>query len=659
MKTSSLYTLAALLVLTRAASAQEAPPSDATAEPDAATSSPGTSQPTPATDTISSPSQNSATTPSEEEPEKIVVVTPTRNPRPLTQSTSAVTVITRQQIEQKKPFDVTDIINQVPGISVSQSGTRGKQTRVFLRGAAPDQTLVLIDGVRVNARSFGGFDFGTLAVENIERIEVLRGPQSALYGSDAMGGVINIITRRGTGEFSTGGRIEFGSYSTNKQVVTAGGELGKNRLSFAATRLNTNGFHRNDDYRNLGASLRFDHPLSEQANLAFTARIDDARIGTPGQVNPSFFAFDPNARSDQRNIVGSIEYSNKVGKRRDLVTLGLYDRHLDFNDPANPGDPNAFANQNRFRDRVLTLDGQTSFALGKHTLTVGAEYYRESASVDILSTSSEFPPFAASFSPTTSTQALYVQDEFRSGKLALVPGVRFENNSQYGSDINGRVSASYDLSTRSRIKTSVGTAFQSPTFDQLFFPPTGVSSNPNLRPEESVGYDIGYELQLAGGGRFEATLFRNRYRDLINSGFPPVNINRATTQGLELYLNQPFGNGFRAIINHSFLRTESSSAPLVRRPKFATSADLLYRRGKAQFDLGFVAQGRRFDIGPSFTPEPFEGYTRFDLTAGYDIRPGVQAYVRAQNLFNRKYEEVAGFRAPRFNLVVGLATSAF
>jgi vitamin B12 transporter len=115
-----------------------------------------------------------------EEPETIVVVTPTRNPRPLTQSTSAVTVITRQQIEQKKPFDVTDIINQVPGISVSQSGTRGKQTRVFLRGAAPDQTLVLIDGVRVNARSFGGFDFGTLAVENIERIEVLRGPQSAL-----------------------------------------------------------------------------------------------------------------------------------------------------------------------------------------------------------------------------------------------------------------------------------------------------------------------------------------------------------------------------------------------------------------------------------------------------------------------------------------------
>jgi vitamin B12 transporter len=657
---NSLYTLAALLVLAQSGFSQETPPTNAATASGVATISDATT----ATETSGAPSaaqnQDSATTPSEdEEPETIVVVTPTRNPRPLTQSTSAVTVITRQQIEQKKPFDVTDIINQVPGISVSQSGTRGKQTRVFLRGAAPDQTLVLIDGVRVNARSFGGFDFGTLAVENIERIEVLRGPQSALYGSDAMGGVINIITRRGTGEFRTGGRIEFGDYSTNKQVVTAGGELGKNRLSFAATRLNTDGFFRNDDYRNLGASLRFDHPLSERANLGFTARIDDAGIGTPGQVNPLFFAFDPNARSDQRNIVGSIEYSNRVGKRRDSVTLGFYNRHLDFDDPANPGDEFGFANQNRFRDRVLTLDGQTSFALRKHTLTVGAEYYRESASVDILSTSSAFPPFAAAFSPTTNTQALYVQDEFRSGRFALVPGVRFENNSQYGSDVNGRVSASYDLSTRSRIKTSIGTGFQSPTFDQLFFPPSGVSSNPNLQPEESVGYDLGYERELGNGGRFEVTLFRNRFSNLINSGFPPININRASTQGVEIYLNQPFGNGFRAIVNHSFLKTESSSAPLVRRPKFSTSADLIYRRGKAQFDLGVVAQGRRFDIGPTFTPQQFAGYTRFDLTAGYDIHPGVQAYVRAQNLFNRKYEEVAGFRSPRFNFVVGLTTSAF
>jgi outer membrane cobalamin receptor len=108
---------------------------------------------------------------------------------------------------------------------------------------------------------------------------------------------------------------------------------------------------------------------------------------------------------------------------------------------------------------------------------------------------------------------------------------------------------------------------------------------------------------------------------LINGGFPPVNINRATTQGVEVYANQPFGNGFRAIVNHTILRAESSAAPLVRRPKFTTAADLLYRRGKAQFDLGYIAQGSRFDIGPTFTAQRFSGYSRFDLTAGYDIRP--------------------------------------
>jgi vitamin B12 transporter len=383
MRSKSIFVTAALLVWSQCAQSQEA------SQPVA----PTTDTPSSDTSTATAPGSNgeavtTASTPGEvEEPETIVVVTPTRNPRALTQTTSAVTVITRQQIEQKKPFDITDVIRQSPGLSVSQSGTFGKLTRVFVRGASPDQSLVLIDGVRVNAPSFGGFDFGTLAVENIERIEVLRGPQSALYGSDAMGGVINIITKRGTGEFRTGGRVEFGSYATNKQVVTAGGELGKNRLSFSARRLNTDGFFRNDDYRNLAASLRFDQALSEKGNLAFTARIDDATLGTPGQVNPNFNAFDPNARSDQRNIVGSIEYSNSIGRRSDRVTLGLYDRRLDFKDPVNPTDPFAFANNNQFRDRVINLNAQTSFALNKHTFTVGAEYHRDSASVDILSTS--------------------------------------------------------------------------------------------------------------------------------------------------------------------------------------------------------------------------------------------------------------------------------
>ena len=582
-----------------------------------------------------------------------IVITATRNPQPLDETASAVTVITRQQIEQKKPFDLNDVIRLVPSLATAQTGSHGKQTSVFLRGTESNHTLVLIDGARINPPDFGAVDLGTVLVENIERVEVLRGPQSALYGSDAIGGVINIITRRGSGAMRTGGSIEIGDHATNRQVVTAHGQVGKGNLSFAATRLHSSGFVANDAYKNIGGSLRFDRSLSTRSALSFIGRVSDAEFGTPGQ-RP---AFDPNARSFPRDLFGSVQFTNDATRRRDKVVLGYFDKKLRFTDPANPGQAPS-TTHNLFTNKVLTLDAQSAFSLRRHTLTAGAELRRERA--QIMS--------GITTAGSTKTHALFLQDEFRTGRFSFVPGVRREDNSQFGHDTNYRLATSYDLDSKSKLKGSLGTGFKAPAISDLYFPFTDFGGgftfqgNPNLRPEQSTGYEIGYDRVLPGAGRVEVMLFRNRIRDLIASnatGSTVINVDRATTQGLEVSLNQPFGKGFRVIVNQGFLRTTASGAPLLRRPKFTTSADLLYRRGKLGFDLGMIARGRRKDIDIDFTTKDFGGYTRFDLTLDYNLRSNLQVYTRVQNLLNRRYEEVAGFPSPRFNFVIGLQSAAF
>ncbi|PQV62963.1 vitamin B12 transporter [Abditibacterium utsteinense] len=617
--------------------------------------------------------QEPTPTPAPDAPENetVIVVTAERNSQPISQTPSTVTVVTREQIEAKKPFDISDIVRLSPGVSLAQTGSLGKGVSIFTRGTNSNHTLVLIDGIRANSPADGRFDFGNILAENIERIEVLRGPQSALYGSDAIGGVINIITRRGTGPLKTGAGLEIGSDSLQKQVFSARGQVGRGGLSFSATRLKSGGQSDNDDYKNLGASLRYDLGIGKTSNLAFIGRFDDAEVGTPGQTN---FTIDPNARSKPRESFGNVQFTHDAEKRRDKVTFGIADRRLGFSDALNPGTTPATGTttDSTNKSRVLSLDAQSAFTLGKNTLTVGGESRRERASVDSVASFGGFP-FNSQFNQGTRTNALFVQDEFRSGRFTLAPGVRYERNSQFGNNTSGRFAASFDVDAKSKIKASYGTAFKAPSFNDLYFPGFGT---PTLQPEKSRGYEIGYGREIAGSGRVEITAFRNRIRNLIAGVAAPTaadpfrfiaaNINRAKTQGVEIGLDLPLARGVRAVVNQTFLSTDAAPR-LLRRPGFNTTADLIARRQKISADLGFIAQGRRFDNDfqdPAFGGTGrgagvFGGYTRFDLTLGYDVRPGLEIYGRLQNLFGRDYEEAAGFRAPGRNFVIGLRTAAF
>lgn len=573
-------------------------------------------------------------------------MTAERRPQTLLQSPSSVAVVTRTQIEARKSFDLVDAVRLLPGVSIAQSGTQGKTASIFLRGTNSNHTLVLVDGVRANSPQDGRFDFGQIPVENVERIELVRGPASALYGSDAIGGVLNIITRRGSGPLRTGGQIEFGSRTTNRQVVNVNGASGANRVSFSAFRDATNGNFQNDDYRDTGASLRLDRALKGQANLSLIGRLSRAKFGVPGQ---QFLSFDPNQRGTSRDGNLSLAYSNQVGKRNDRVTLGAYDRRLTDDDTRAAMNPAPLPS--RFNNRVLSLDAQTGYRFGRNTLTGGAELRRESANVF---SSSSFGNSA--YDRSTNTTALFAQNEFRSGALTLVPGVRYEHNSQFGGFTSVRLASAYNLNAQTKLKASFGTAFKAPPFDSLYFPDFG---NPNLAPERSRGFDVGVRRELSRDGGLELTYFNNRIRDLIGfdpQTFKPVNINRARTSGAELSFDQDLGGGFRFISNGALLSTSSSSGPLLRRPRFNLAADLLSRRGPIDADLSVLAQGRRFDADfvNEFKARQYPGFARVDLALGYRLKSGLQPYLRFNNLLNRKYEEVAGYPAPRFGVVLGI-----
>ena len=591
------------------------------------------------------------------EADETIEITSTRLPRDVSQSVSAVTVITRRQIEAQKPLDLAEILNRAPGVSISRSGSPGQTTTVRLRGAESDHTLVLLDGVRLNSPSTGLFDFGQILVENIERIEVLRGPQSGLYGSEALGGVINIITRQGSGPFSTGGLLEYGSQNTNKQVITAGGEVGRGRLSFSATRLKSDGFFANDDYKNLGTSLRYDLPTSKTGTLSFLTRLEDSQSGAPNQ---RALAFDPNARAKSQNWTSSLQWKNDTSKRLDKISLGLFDRKYRYNNPIDA--PGGSFDNNRFDDQDAQLEAHTSLLRGAHTLTFGGDYRREKATLSFNS-GGPFGPFAANFSPKRNNWALFAQDEFRAAKFSLVPSLRYENNEQFGGDVNGRLAGAYQLG-QGRLKASVGTGFRAPTFNELYFPNFG---NANLQPEQSTGLDFGYERATKNGGRAEATVFYNRFRNLIGSDpntFLPANLDRATTKGIEFYLSQPVAKNLTVILNQTVQSVDSANQQyILRRPKYATAIDALYKKDKWNADFAVISQGRRFDdnfiFGPGNVRGFYSGFTRLDLTLGYDLKPNLEVYARAGNLLNRKYEEVAGYPAPRFNIVFGIKAKAF
>jgi len=603
-----------------------------------------------------------------------LVVTATRAATQPERIATSFTVIDREEIQRKQKIFVADLLREVPGLDVVSNGGAGQPTSVFIRGAKSEHTLVLIDGIEANDPISPGraFDFSVLTTENVERIEIIRGPQSTLYGSDAIGGVINIITRRGTGRPTVTLSTEAGSFGTFRQSAGISGGSPRVNYALSAAYLETDGTaaaaeelgnDEEDGFRNRSLSARIGVTPCEDLELDlflrhYSAAGDMDNFGGAFGDDPSH-VFESRSwfvRTQGRLFLLDQRWEQILG-----VSLTAVDRR-DNNDPdaTHPGE----SLRSAYHGQMLKFDWQHNLHLSDtNTLTLGAETEEERGRSDFLSRS-PFGPFRSEFeNESARTNAVFLQDQIALGeRFYATVGVRMDDHSRFGTQTTYRVAPAYLIrETGTRLKATWGTGFKAPTLFQLF----SSYGDPELKPEDSTGWDVGFEQELCDGrASFGATYFRNSFEDLIDfdSGTSTyTNVGKARTDGIELFTAvEPLRD---LTVRASYTRTNtedmSTGEDLLRRPKNKAALDVTYRflEDKADVGLGVVYVGERDDMDFSTWPATRVALARYavvNLTGSLAVSKRLRLFGRVENVLDREYEPVKGYDGVGRGLFGGL-----
>ncbi len=601
-----------------------------------------------------------------------VFVTSTRTETPLQQVTTSASVITAKDIQDQQAETVLEALRNVPGLDVVQSGSRGTATSVFIRGSESDHVLVLIDGVEVNSTTLGAFNFAHLTTDNVERIEILRGAGGTLYGSQAIGGVINIITKKGQGPLEAGLSLEGGNGSTHRQSLSLRGGAGKLGYSFSAARIESQGFHSvNDDYRNLAASARLDYQVTEDASLKGIFHFVKTDLGL---FNNNNFASqpDPNAREASTQYLGKLEWEQKIFKDWDYRISGsMFKEHIKDSDDVDActffGFPCDSRTRDRFRPRIDTGEFQTNYRFEDwSTTTFGVEYKRRSAST------------SGGIDKAIRNLGYYLQEQFQflDRRLIVIPGIRLDDNQSFGTAWTPSFSAAYLFrETGTKLKGGYAKGFKAPTLNELFFPPgfgCPAFGNPNLDPERSWELNAGVEQTvLSERVKLGVTYFHREVQDLIEGRpipgdpfgcFRAENVGRARFDGVEWSLNIKLLTSLTVNANYTYLDWDTADGKLRRRPRHRGNVNLNYLYENLNVNLSANVVGSRDDFRAA---SPFgditkPGYGIFDLASYYSLPwkvAGVKnltLFGKIENLFNKKYEEADGFRARPLNFLLGV-----
>ncbi len=569
-----------------------------------------------------------------------IVVSATLNPIAKELIGSSVTVLDREEIEKRDKAAVKDLLRTVPGLEVAETGGAGGTTSIFIRGAASSSTLILIDGIRANNPASGGFDLADLTTDNIERIEVLRGPQSALYGSEAMGGVINIYTRRGGEDLHYDVRAEGGTDSYGRLRAGVDGSRGALDYSVVGSHQKTagvsraserNGNSERDRWENTTLTANLGADFADDGRVDFTLRAFDATTGLDGFSFVTGQPVDsPEYLQDTSGTVASATVAKDVTSIwRQQVRIGITDASLEGSDPDN------FFNNFKIDSETTEVDLKADVTpIDNNTITLGYTYIdQESDNRDTFSAGDRLSSF-------------YVQNQWTyQENLSVVVGVRNDDHSAFGDETTYRGAMSYLLPSHTRVRASYGTGFRAPTFNDLYFPGFG---NPDLRPETSTGWDIGVG-QTWNNERFSFDLayFDNEFQDLIgfSSDFMAININAASSQGIEASFGWLIDDHRRWDSTYTWTDTEDAATglQLARRPKHRfTTTYFLQPTVNWQGTLTLLVVADRIDSDGS----TMDDYERLDLNIAYTIREGLKMGLRFLNLLDQEYEEINGFTTP-------------
>ncbi len=570
-----------------------------------------------------------------------VVVTATRQAARASELLSDVSIIEREEIEQAGPATLGELLARQPGIQMANSGGPGKATSIFIRGANAGHTLLLIDGQRVGSATLGTASFEGIPLSQIERIEILRGPASALYGSDAIGGVIQIFTKRGEGPARLSAFAGYGSYDTGKADAGISGGTKEWSYSLRAGYENTKGFNAVADSAKQPFNFNPDRDgywnRNLSGNLAF-------RPAAGHEIGASVFYadgrswYDGGPTFDNRTDLTVTSYQaysrNRMGDAwTSTLRIGrATDDSTDFS---------AFAPQGAaFRTDQDQASWQNDVKLPLGQALLGVETLKQKARS------------ATNFDRSRRIDTLLAGWSGQVGSHRFQVNARHDDNSQFGGKTTGLLAYGYQLSAAWRAHVSLGTGFRAPSFNELYFPGFG---NPNLRPEQAFNRELGLFWET-GRHSASAVYFNNRVRDLIvfdSVTFTPQNIGRAKLEGITF------------TYTGSIARTRLSATADLQRPRDVDTGRRLIRRADRQLALRanrqfgaweagaeLLAVGARYDNLAN--TRRMGGYSLLNATLNYRLAPDWRLEARADNLTDKKYETVWGYAVPGASLFIGV-----
>lgn len=571
-----------------------------------------------------------------------VLVSATRTDVEVERAPASVTVITAEQIEKQQYRYVSEALRSVPGLSVVQTGAPGQLTSVFVRGLPSDATQVLLDGIPINQGLAGLFNFADLTTDNVERIEIVRGPQSTIYGPRAGGGVVHIITKRGAKGVRGGTTFEAGTFSTFRESGSVSGRADWFDYSVGASRLDTEGHRRNSEYRNTSAVANIGMNPTEDLRVFLLGTYSLADTSNPSSITAPRFR--DNLLTERWLVAPGFEWEPVGWWKHRLV--------FEFDDERQVNDPNddGFVGPTRALFQRYQLDYQNHLRPARWlTVTTGFFYSRVEAEQE--------RPFVAFGAPLisdkTENEAAFIQAQFEPIRnLLLVGGLRYDHFSQHGGITTWRIAGSYKIEkTGTVLRSSLATGFIPPSSQDKIF-----GNNFLLDPNETRGFDVGFEQALWDERvRFGANYFRNEMTNVIGFDglFNTLNLGSAETKGVEVFLTaQPLPD-LTLSANYSYLDTEKTSARdiaqpvgarLPRRPRNEVFASADYRwfgKLRTGVQVKFVNAREELSFGaPNFD---IEDYTVWRLWAEYEVNPHLKFIGRIENLTDEEYAEVFGF----------------
>ncbi len=607
---------------------------------------------------------------------KEILVTASRTPLSSRQTGSSYTIIDAEQIAQRQAVHVSDLLRDVPGIAVSRSGGIGAQTQIRLRGAEADQTLVLIDGIEANDPSQGsGFDFAHLLTSDIERIEIIRGPQSSLWGSDAMAGVINIITKEAGEGTQLTGLLEGGSFATVRGAVGASHRGSNYHISINGNFLRSDGTNvaeqgdEDDGYKNATLNLKAGINPLDNIELSVLARHTIAEKDFDPAPFPAFVPADGDRESEstQTYIMGRAKLDLFDGGWQHIASVAFTDTD---NDNFADGEENTSTQGEKLKFSYQTsiFFDTTTFADASHTVTLAieteTEKFKQTGKPSFFGNPNQEQRF---------TNNGYVA-EYRLDlwdRLFISTSVRYDDNDLFENPITYRGSIAYNITTTgTTLRGAYGTAVKNPSFtDRFGFTPDTFFGNPNLDPERSKGWEVGIDQDLFNDHmRISLTFFQERLEDEINGfffdptlgtfgGFTAVNIDgESERKGVEVAVQTDITDSLTIIGSYTYVDSTQEDVTgkqtrEIRRPEHVASLNVNYRflNDKANINLGIDYTGDQTDNDFSTFPATsvsLDDYVLVNLAAEYSFTDNISLFGRIENLLDEDYRDIFGFSTP-------------